>query len=353
MKRINLKRHDRWVVLALLFTIHCSLFISSAGAQFVRRSVVEEFTGTWCGNCPRGIVGMQRLSEDFGDRFIGIAVHTGNGEPMLIPTYPDVQTDRIPGSGAPSCIIDRAEFKFDPYSGSGQRGVFHYGIDVDFAAALSIPTEAKVELTAEWDDAYQWDVRYIVTTTFDIDSPTAPYRLILVLTEDGLTGTADSWRQTNYFSNDYSYSAGDNYQDDDMQSWREAPYYASGIVYNHVAVNTNGVRTGIVGSITAPITAWQPQTYVGTVTTLASHAQRIIQDKERLHAVAILINTETGDVVNAAQSPVLPYGSSGIQSLNQPAISLSDYCYDLQGRRLHAEPAVGIYLRNGKKYLAK
>jgi len=355
MNRNNRDVYERWIVLALLFTIHYLLSVSTAGAQepFVRRSVVEEFTGTWCGNCPRGMVGMERLSEDFGDRFIGIAVHTGIGEPMLIPAYPDVQTDRIPGSGAPSCIIDRVEFKYDPYSGSGQRGAFHYGIDLDFEAALSMPTEAKVELAAEWNDENQWDVRYIVNTTFNIDSPTAPYRLMLVLTEDGLTGTADSWRQTNYFSDDYSDSAGKKYQDDDMKTWREAPYYAPGIVYNHVAVNSNGIRTGIAGSITAPIIAWQPQTYVGTVTTLASHALRIIQDKERLHAVAILINTETGNVVNAAQSAVLPYGADGIRSFNSVGASPSDACYDLQGRRLDAEPSAGVYLRNGKKYISK
>ena len=64
-------------------------------AGFVRRCVVEEYTGTWCGNCPRGIVGLSRLAEDFGDRFIGIAIHTGDSEPMVIPTYPSL----VPGAG--------------------------------------------------------------------------------------------------------------------------------------------------------------------------------------------------------------------------------------------------------------
>ena len=80
----------RKLSLSLSFII-CHLSFSPAGAQeqepFIRHSVVEEFTGTWCGNCPRGIVGMQRLEEDFGDRFIGIAIHTGTGEPMVIPSY--------------------------------------------------------------------------------------------------------------------------------------------------------------------------------------------------------------------------------------------------------------------------
>ena len=327
------------------------MFTTPVGAQepFVRRSVVEEFTGTWCGNCPRGMVGMQRLEEDFGDRFIGIAVHTGTGEPMLIPTYPDVQNDIIPGSGAPCCIIDRAQFKFDPYSGSGQKGLFHYGIDQDFAAALSMPTEAKVELKAQWDDEYLWDVRYTVTTTFNIDKETAPYRLILVLTEDGMTGTTDSWRQVNYFSSAYEVSAGVNYKDDDMKPWRDAPYYATGVTYNHVAVNTMGIRTGIAGSITAPIVAYTPQTYSTTLTTLASHTQRLIQDKNRLNAIAILINTETGEVVNAAKAAILPYGTDAVPSVavsQQP----NGQAFDLQGRRTSAS---GLYIQDGKKYLVK
>ena len=331
----------------------------TAGAQstqetFLRRSVVEEFTGTWCGHCPRGIVGMERLSEDFADRFIGIAVHTGSGEPMVIPAYPDLQSDLLPGSGAPSCVIDRAPFKFDPYSGSGRRGTLHYGIDLDFADALAVPTEAKVELMAEWADEYQWDVRFTATTTFNIDSPSAPYRLIFVLTEDGLTGTTDAWRQTNYFSLDYEASAGTNYQDDDMAPWREAPYYAEGVVYNHVPVNTLGIRSGIQGSIEAPVVAWQPQTYSNTITTLASHTQKLIQDKSRLHAVCMLIDTSTGAVVNAAQSDVRPYGASGITEVRSCS-SASDACYDLQGRRLRLAPARGLYVdrSRGKTILAK
>ena len=305
-----------------IFTILVSLSLfpflpALAQEPFVRRSVVEEFTGTWCGHCPRGMVGMERLAQQFGDRFIGIAVHTGSGEPMAIPSYPDMQEQLLPGSGAPSCVINRAPFKFDPYSGSGQRGATHYGIDLDFAASLAVPTEAKVELKAQWDDEFQWDVRFTATTTFNMDIPSdggdlqsPPYRLIFVLTEDGLTGTADSWLQTNYFSPEFTPSAGKDYTDDDMKEWREAPYHVPGVTYNHVAVNTLGIKGGIEGSIKAPIVPLEPQTYTNVITTLASHAQRLIQDKNRLTAVAMLINTTTGEVVNAAKAGILPHGAA-------------------------------------------
>ena len=295
---------------AFLFLLSLSFLLASAQEPFVRRSVVEEFAGTWCGHCPRGMVGMERLAEQFGDRFIGIAVHTGSGEPMAIPGYPDVQEQLLPGSGAPSCVINRLAFKFDPYSGSGKRGAFHYGIDEDFAASLAMPTEAKVELKAQWDDEFQWDVRFTATTTFNIDSSNAPYRLIFVLTEDGLTGTGDKWEQTNYFSLETASSEGEKYLDDDLAFWRSSPYHVPGVTYNHVPVNTLGVKSGIEGSIKVPIVSFEPQTYTNVVTTLASHTQRLIQDKNRLTAIAMLINTESGEVVNAAKSTIRPYGAA-------------------------------------------
>ena len=36
-----------------------------------RNIVVEEYTGTGCGYCPRGLVGMEKMRQAFGDRFVG------------------------------------------------------------------------------------------------------------------------------------------------------------------------------------------------------------------------------------------------------------------------------------------
>lgn len=318
-----------------------------AKPAFVRRSVVEEYTGTWCGNCPRGMVGLQRLAEEFGDRCIPIAVHTStaDNEPMMISAYPELQ----PGTGIPACAIDRGG-KLDPYRGSSTTA--HYGIGADFAARLAEPTEAGLELTAQWADDFQWDVRFTATTTFGIDSPTAPYRLAFVLLEDGMKGDGQQWAQVNYFSTAAGYDDSKTYLDDDLKAWRDAPYYVTGVEYNHVPVNTLGIKSGIAGSIQAPLVAYQPQTYTGTVTTLNV---KVIQDKSRLSAVAMLLNTETGRIVNAARAAILPYGSTAITA----APAVSPYAatplqlYDLQGRPVAAPAAKGLYLQNGKKVIIK
>ena len=313
----------------------------AAPLTFERRAVVEEYTGTWCGYCPRGIVGLKRLDEQFGDRCIIIAVHTGMGrtEPMQIVAYPDI----APTGGVPTCTVNRGP-EVDPYSGSMTRGAYHYGLDVDVAAVLDQPAEAGVELTAEWADAQQWDVRFTATTTFSTDSPTAPYRLAFVLMEDGLTGTGRDWAQVNYYS---TAGGATPYVDDDMKSWSDAGGYVTDMVYDHVPVNTLGIRQGIQGSIAAPLVKGQPQTFTQLVTTLN---QKVIQQKDRLYAVALLLNTETGRIVNAARAAIQPYGSTVAIAEIENRKSVNRKYYDLQGRQLDRRPlSPGIYIKDGKK----
>lgn len=60
----------------------------------VKRAVMEEFTGLGCGFCVRGIVGIKKCEDTFGDRFIAIARHTYSGTPdgMRVPS-------QLPGHG--------------------------------------------------------------------------------------------------------------------------------------------------------------------------------------------------------------------------------------------------------------
>ena len=309
---------------------------------FTRRTVVEEYTGTWCGNCPRGIVGLQRLADTFGDRCIPIAVHTstGSGEPMQISAYPELQ----PGSGIPACTIDRGP-KLDPYRGSSAD--FHCGIIDDVAARLAEPAEAGLELTAQWNDDNLYDVRFTATTTFTTASDDAPYRLAFVLLEDGMTGTGREWAQVNYFSTASGFDDSKVYLDDDMAWWREAPYTVTDMVYNHVPVNTLGIKAGISGSIQAPIVSGEPQTYSNLVTTLNV---KVIQDKSRLYAVALLLNTATGRIVNAARADIAPYAADPAAVASVAASpQQTGRAYDLSGRRSGSRSPLRI--QNGKKYL--
>lgn len=342
-------RRNRILSISVFFVmaIACSFAqrVNTAGQTFERKVVVEEFTGSWCGNCPRGTVGLSRLAEDFGDRVICIAVHVGSGEPMLISAYADLQ----PGSGVPACIVNRGD-KLDPYSGSGSRGFNHYGLDVDVEEQLNMPAEAGVTLVAEWADAQQWDVKFTATTTFSLSADEANYRLAFVLLEDGLTGLGRSWEQVNYYSYEFDSSLNTQYADDDMKFWRESPKYVTEMEYNHVPVNTLGIKSGIPSSIKAPIVSGQPQVYSDLVTTLN---QKVIQDKERLTAVALLLDTTTGRIVNADNTEILPYGTNAISSTETTDNKDNKPRYNIGGQRINTPLGNNIVIENGKKIVAK
>lgn len=83
------------------------LAVTTSAAVFPRVNVVEEFTGTYCGNCPRGIVGMHYMEQTYGRKdWIGIAVHNYTGDPMKCAAYEGwINGCRI--AGAPQCTFNR------------------------------------------------------------------------------------------------------------------------------------------------------------------------------------------------------------------------------------------------------
>ncbi|MBR1547294.1 MAG: hypothetical protein IJ637_01020 [Prevotella sp.] len=315
-----------------------------------KRTVMEEFTGTWCQNCVRGFVGIERLEQMFGDRFIAIAMHSDDPvldrDPMTVSHYRNSTFYKTKSSllgGLPACTIDRW-IDGDPYCGYNTSGDFQ--TDQLVADALSRRAVADIELTACWANEALTAVAYDVATSFRYTSADAHYRLILVLTADSLTGSDSRWYQINGYD-DYAGT------DEALLQYAGRGHYLTDMVYNHVAADIVGVNDGIEGSISAPIAAGATQHYSYELSTAAN---TIIQDKQRLHAIAMLIDTRDGSVVNAATASVLPYGDAtgiGVASYRQhsPAV------YDLAGRRIAKGPSVngnlpkGLYIVKGRKQL--
>ena len=105
----------------------------------VHRPLIEEYTGTWCGWCIRGFVGMELMRETFGDDFIGIAYH--NGDAMQITTnYPNNVT------GFPSAFLER-NYSIDPLYGFGN---VSGGIINDMQQMAAIEVIAGIDVTAKW-----------------------------------------------------------------------------------------------------------------------------------------------------------------------------------------------------------
>lgn len=165
-----------------------------------RMNVIEEWTSTECGWCPRGVVGLDKIKEAYKDDLLPISVHTWfsaqGDDPLEVAAYQDVLESYA--TGFPGASINREYNDVDPY----------YNFE-DFPNIFSQHCEATIGLaTAEEDMGAS--VSITPSIEFNIDVPANHYGLAYVITEDNITGVD----QLNYY-----YGLPDNYFDgaDDLK----------------------------------------------------------------------------------------------------------------------------------------
>lgn len=306
-------------------------FLITLKEKYPVTPVIEEFTGTWCGWCPRGTVGMEKVHETYGDQVVQIAVHSG--DPMEISAYSAVLNAFC--DGYPGSVTDRI-YLADP-SFSSLKSVL--------TTAFKRVSPASIALSAEWDSEAQKKVIFKTTTRFSYSDDNGQYGIAYVLVEDGLKGTGSNWAQSNYYSGQTSTG--------DMAWWGKQGSSVSGVEYNHVAVAGWSVQRGVNNSINSTITAGEDQEYSYTATLPTSSP---IQDKTKLKAVVLLIDRTNGTIVNAAKSAIADFATS-IQSVTIDNNLSSDEWFDLSGRKLStSQKGINIIRMNDgtvKKVLVK
>jgi thiol-disulfide isomerase/thioredoxin len=175
--------------------------------------VVEEATGTWCSGCPRGIVTMEFLQKDYKDYAFGIAVH--GYDPMEHAAYSTGMVNAI--FGYPSALVNRSN-AIDPGD------IFDPVLE-----EIQIAPTALIENGAKYNSANN---TLNVSALVHFQTATSgDWRIVAVLTEDSVHGTAAGYAQANYYSN-FQDLIGYN-----GENWRNlpAPVPASQMIYNHVA----------------------------------------------------------------------------------------------------------------------
>lgn len=291
------------------------------------RTLLEEYTGTWCGFCPRGFVALEWLAANYPDEFVCVSYH--NGDPMEI-----LDSDSFPSAvgGFPDAWMDRG-MEVDPYYGSDPTYTQDLYIINDLMARNQMfgVAEMNVEATLS-DDGGTVDVKADVTFAQDMDA--SPYQLEYILLADGLTGEGGSWPQSNYFSGDTSVG-------EPMSEFVNGEEYVEGLVFNDVAVLMSQVG-GIEGSLPAEVVGDQTLSHAYAFNlddALNTSFEPVIQDKTKLRVVALLVNTETGEVANACKADVNASGyTTGIAHFGQTdshAVSSVQF-FDLSGRQLPA-----------------
>ncbi|MBQ8657408.1 MAG: Omp28-related outer membrane protein [Prevotella sp.] len=291
-----------------------------------RNVVVEEFTGTGCGWCPRGMIGMQNLRNTYGDRFVGIAVHQYNSsDAMYIATN---SYARLGFSGAPSCTIDR-KYITDPYYGTGD------DIRDDFLAEMNIPSLASVNVSGMFNaESTQVEATAQVKALFD-----SQYKLEFVLIADDLSGTGSAWNQSNYY---YQYSA--SQLPEDLRQFGSGGVNGRSSVtgwhFDDVALASSYVSgTNRVPALTLTSGEEQGASYTLTLPTKTTLKNALNTDK--IYVIALVVDNN-GTIVNAAKSKV-EANPTGVEAIRSDAAVTVEAYFTPDGRQLSApQPGLNI-----------
>ena len=265
----------------LVFFVIAFLVAQGALKAQVKVVLVEEGTGTWCQYCPRGDVYSKALHEAYPDNALFVAVH--NGDDMANQEY----TDAMGLSGYPSGNIDRvSESSLEPTM-----------VNSDMAPFLSSTPPVGVAVTTSFNDATrELDISVSGDFTQDLSGD---YRFAAIVVEDGVTGPSPSYDQSNAYSGG-TYGPMGGYEN------LPSPVPASLMVYDHVGRYLAGGYDGQTGSLPASITNGETHSYDFSYTVPSDYNEAYI------YVIGLVINGQTGEVVNAGKSLYLPGHSNGI-----------------------------------------
>lgn len=293
--------------------------------KFDSKPVVEVFTSTKGIYCPNAIVSIEKAKEQLGDKAVILAVHYN--DVMQIDDYKDILYNV---TSIPSSFINR-EYEVYP-------SPTYFVKTIEGQLDRIVP--AKIDLKAEWtgNEVSPVNIALSSTTTFCYDDYKANYGIAYVLVADGLEGTGSDWEQANGFSGDSGTDA--------LKFWYDAPAKVSGMVYDNVPVAAWDIFSGAKNSVPSSVKNGQAIAHNQTVNIKNN---KLIQDKDKLTAVALLIDRSNNQIVNAAQTAITKAGQ-GIDNNISDDDNTVVARYDLAGRKAAAsQRGLSIVkLANGK-----
>lgn len=133
----------------------------------------------------------------------------------------------------------------------------------------------------------------------------------------------------------------------DAANYVEGWSQVKGMVYNHVAIESQGMDNGLEDSKMTDFRADEVKTHSTTFEGINKYS--VIRDRSKIEIAAVLFNTKTGKIENAARCSVRNHGTTGIRPNLVQEQKKTEGIYDMQGRKVNGKPTPGIYIVNGKK----
>lgn len=260
------------IAVAALVTLSNLCASAADDSKFLRATVVEEHTGTWCTWCPRGYVGMEHMRERYGDaNYIGIAIHRTSGgvtDPMHCESYTAYMQKYQ--NGFPNCTINRVK-SCDPTV---------YNLESTYRERADLVSPAAISIMADASAIESVDTE--VTVEMLNDTPYHTYGIAWVITEDNV----GPYPQKNAYSGGTQAMGG-------FENMSSRP----NIIFNDVArriVDWKGNRN----VLPAAMDAGKKYTVNRTITLSG------VDKPSNATVIALLIDTATGEIITGAKAPL-------------------------------------------------
>lgn len=242
------------------------------GSGFQRNVLVEEGTGTWCGNCPRGIVGMEYMNETYPDgTFVGIAEH--DEDEMYTEAFDYMLYNYFYSMGFPSCVLDRVPaLLIDPAKEV---------LEPAFLERREIPSYADITIKSAEVEGNMLHVDVAANFAFDLND--ANLRWAVAIKENNV----GPYRQSNYYANGAM---------GELEGWDDKGSKVN-TYFNEVGRNIETCE-GLPDSFPTQISASEP-CEMNMEISLDN-----VTDVNETTVVAIILNGRNGTVVNSKQMKV-------------------------------------------------
>ena len=310
--------------------------IENMAFQTTKRVIIEENTGMDCVFCPQGHYAWDRLSSIFGDKVIMAAYHcyTGDMYESGMSTY---VRDFLGLSGAPTAMINRNNVVASPMYRETREGKYYYNLtspnsdcwlDV-IQKEMESMAVADLNVTASYSSSTS-KVSVPFTAKFALDMEKQNIGLFIIVTEDGLTG---------YQKNTFASQSPDNTIG--IEEWCQGGIYGQGTVYpftqNHVSRAHIGTYFGDTKYL--PQTITNNQDYTGTI---EFNVPSTVQDINNCNVICMMIDANTGRVLNNATAKIINSGNDGIEGISTDGADVVETARYNAAGQLISGPQKGI-----------
>lgn len=261
--------------------------VKNLAFQTSRKVVIEELTGTWCSNCPDGIVAIEHLEEAIPGKVIPIAIHTQDiyaidetyPKTLGLSAAPTARINRMDTIASPMAL-DKSTYTYSFVSVEGNQTF----MDLVLAELETVP-DANVKITSATYDRALNRMDFQAEVTYALNRAGVAANILLVVLEDNLSGVQNNGRA--------------NYSDPIYGDWGKNGIYGG---KSSVQFLYRDVARALLGTSVSGTPGLIPATVVNgraNPVSLSYDLPTSVADMANTKVVCMLIDANTGRIINA------------------------------------------------------